>query len=251
MNAASDPRTLDPQTAVPTPLYPGPQMVPVDFTRLDTLPPPPTKENARLIRVGTAIATLGSVALVLSLFIVPWFFVREVSVVQPPPGQVSTNTNTTTGNGNQNQPSLSTFAPRLVQRDLHDFGIVAWASTRREKRDVAIVVLALLTQAAVLVSSVSYRWRTLLTLAGGGALAVIVLTLIDYQHLATLIRERVALAVSPTSTVVVGANALKIAGVRPGSGMVVLLASAGIVLFGVLIALMGGRRGKVLAPVQQ
>src|SRR4051794_25547994 len=131
MNAASDPIPVDPGAATPTPLYTGPQMVPVDFTRLGPLPPPPTKENAAMVRVGMVVATLGSVALVLSLFIVPWFFVREISVVQPPAqGQG--------GGSSSSQTSLSSFAPRIVQRDIHDFGIVGWASSRREKRDVAI-----------------------------------------------------------------------------------------------------------------
>lgn len=243
MNAASDPTPLDPRTAAPTPLYPAPQMVPVDFTRLDPLPPPPTKQNTAMIRTGTVIATVGSVVLVLSLFIVPWFFVREISVVQPP-AQAQGSA------GGTNQATFSGFAPRIVQRDLHDFGVVAWASSRREKRDIAIVALALLTQVAVLLSSVSYRWRLFLALAGCGALAALVLTLVDYQTLPELIRARIAVASSTTSTAVVNANALKITGIRPGTGMVVLLAGVGCVLLGILIALMGGRRGKVLAPVQ-
>ncbi len=209
-----------------------------------------------MIRVGTVIATLGSVALVLSLFIVPWFFVREITVIQPSPGQANTSSIGNTGNtGNvsntSSQPSINSFAPRLVQRDLHDFGIVGWASTRRQKRDGAIVVLALLTQAAVLVGSISYRWRLFLMLAGVGALGAITLTLIDYLHLTDLIRGRVAVATAPTSTIVVNTNVLKIAGALPGTGMVVLLAGSGVVLFGVLLALFGGRRGKVLVPVVQ
>jgi hypothetical protein len=244
MNAASDPTPVDPGAAAPTPLYTGPLMVPVDFTRLGPLPPPPTKENAAMVRVGMVVATLGSVALVLSLFIVPWFFVREISVVQPPAqGQG--------GGSSSSQTSLSSFAPRIVQRDIHDFGIVGWASSRREKRDIAIVALALLTQAAVLMGSMSYRWRLFFALAGCGALATLLVTLIDYQNIAGLIRERVALSNPAAATVVINASVLKIAGVRPGPGMIVLAASAGCVLIGAGVALMGGRRGKVLAPVQQ
>lgn len=244
MNAASDPTPVDPGAAAPTPLYTGPQMVPVVFTRLGPLPPPPTRENAAMVRVGTAVAMLGSVALVLSLFIVPWFFVREIAVVQPPAqGQG--------GGSSSSQATLSSFAPRIVQRDIHDFGVVGWASSRREKRDIAIVALALLTQAGVLMSAVSYRWRLFLALAGCGALAALLLTLIDYQSVAALIRGRVALSNPAAATVVVNANVLKIAGVRPGTGMIVLAVSAGCVLFGAGIALMGGRRGKVLAPVPQ
>lgn len=245
MNAASDPTQPDLQSAAPTPLYPGPHMVPVDFTRLGPLPPPPAKENTALVRTGTAIAALGSVALVLSLFIVPWFFVREISIVQPPP-QSQGNA----GNNSQ-ATNFSSFAPRIVQRDIHDFGAVAWASSRREKRAVAIVALAFLTQAGVLMSSVSYRWRLFLVLAGCGALAMLALTLVDYRQLTDLIRGRIALATSTTSGAVAGANVLKIAGIRPGTGMIALLASAGCVLFGVAIALIGGRRGKVLAPIPQ
>jgi len=247
MNAATDPTATAVQTAPPTPLYPAPPMVPVDFARLDPLPPPPTKENAALIRAGTMIASLGSVVLVVSLFIVPWFFVREVSVV-PPPSAPSSGGNS---NNNSNQTSFSSFAPRIVQRDLHDFGVVGWASSRREKRDIALVTLALLTQAAVLVSSASYRWRLLLLLAACSALAVLLLTLLDYANLGSLIRERITAGSTFTSAVNLGPNVLKIAGERPGTGMVVLLAGAGTVLVGSGIALVGGRRGKVLAPIPQ
>src|SRR4051794_32389519 len=147
MNAASDPTAIEPQAIPPTPLYPVPPMVPVDYTRLAPLPPPPTKEKTALIRAGTTLALFGSIALVLSLFIVPWFFVREISVVQPP-----TQSQGTGGNGSS-QTTFSGFAPRIVQRDLHDFGVVGWASSRREKRDVAIVALALMSQAGVLMSA--------------------------------------------------------------------------------------------------
>lgn len=244
MNAATDSTPPGIQTA-PTPLYPAPAMVPVDFTRFDPLPPPPTRQNTALIRAGTMIATLGSVVLVVSLFIVPWFFVREISIVPPGAGQASS------GGSNANQTSVNSFAPRIAQRDLHDFGIVAWASARREKRDVAIVALALLTQGAVLVSSARYRWRPLLLLAGCGALAVSILTLIDYLDIAGLIRERITVGSSFASNVNLGSNVLKISGERPGTGMIVLLVGAGCVLVGSGIALFGGRRGKVLVPVQQ
>jgi hypothetical protein len=244
MNAATDPTPPVLRTAPPTPLYPAPPMVPVDFTRLDPLPPPPTKENTALIRTGTMIATLGSVVLVVSLFIVPWFFVREITIVQPAAGRVS-------GGNTTNQTTVNSFAPRIAQRDLHDFGLVGWASSRREKRDVALVALALLTQAAVLVSNASYRWRLLLLLAGCGALAVTILTLIDYRAIPGLIHERITQGSSFTSNVNLGADMLKITGERPGTGMIALLAGAGCVLFGAGIALLGGRRGKVLAPVRQ
>lgn len=250
MNAASDPTspfTTTPAELIPvapTPLYPGSQMVPVDFTRPDPLPPPPTKERVAMIRVGTALAAAGSGILIVALFITPWFFVREVTLVQPP--------TQTQGPGNtSNQPNINSFSTRIVQRDLHDFGVVGWASTRRVKRDVAIVALALIAGIAVLMGSVSYRWRPLIALAGGAALAVQALTLIDYQRLTGLIRERVALANSPTSAVLIPANLLKITGPQPGTGMVVLFVGAACIVVGSLIALMGGRRGKVLAPVQQ
>jgi hypothetical protein len=243
MNAATDVTTLDPPPAPP--LYPAPPMVPVDFTRLDSLPPPPTKQNTALIRAGTMIATLGSVALVFSLFIVPWFSVREISIVQP-----STQSQRI-GGGGGGSGSGSGFAPRIVQRDIHDFGLVGWASSRREQRAIAIVALALLTQAAVLLGSGRYRWRLFLALAGCGALATLALALIDFQSLGDLIRARIALATSPTSNTVINASVLKIIGARPGSGMIVLLAGAGCVLLGVSIALFGGRRGKVLAPIAQ
>ncbi|MGI8855904.1 MAG: hypothetical protein ACR2JW_09145 [Thermomicrobiales bacterium] len=246
MNVATDPTTLDPQTAPPTPLYPAPPMVPVDFTRLDPLPPPPTKENTALIRFGTAVAMLGSVALVLSLFVVPWFFVREIAVVQP-----TAQAQGSGGGSTGNQMTFNGFAPRIVQRDIHDFGIVGWASSRREKRAVALVALVLLTQAAVLLGLNNYRWRLFLALAGCGALATLALALIDLERLSDLIRARIALATSPASNTVINASVLKIADARPGSGMIVLLVGAGCVLVGVLIALIGGRRGKVLAPIAQ
>ena len=253
MNAATDVTTLDPQTA-PPPLYPAPPMVPVDFTRLDSLPPPPTRQNTALIRAGTMIATLGSVALVLSLFIVPWFTVGEISVVQP--GAQTQRVGGGGGGGGgagstSSQTTFSGFAPRIVQRDIHDFGLAGWASSRREKRAIGIVALALLTQAAVLLGSSRYRWRLFLALAGCGALVTLALALIDIQSLGDLIRTRIALATSPTSNAVINASVLKIAGARPGSGMIVLLAGAGCVLLGVSIALFGGRRGKVLAPIAQ
>lgn len=245
MNAATNPTPSGVLTEPPMPLYPAPPMVPVDFTRLDPLPPPPTKQNTALIRAGTAIATLGSVVLVLSLFIVPWFFARDISVVSPTSGQARSN------GGNTGQTNVNSFAPRIAQRDLHDFGLVGWASSRREQRDIAIAVLALLTQAAVLVSSASYRWRSLLLLAGCGALAVLTLTLVDYIHLPGLIRERITAGGPFASNVNLSTNVLKISGERPGTGMVVLLVGAGAILLGAGIALFGGRRGKVLVPVQQ
>jgi hypothetical protein len=252
MNVATDPTTLDPQVAPPMPPYPAPPMVPVDYTRLDPLPPPPTKQNTALIRAGTVIATLGSVALVLSLFIVPWFFVREISITQPnAQSQRVGGGGGSGGSSTSSQTTFSGFAPRIVQRDIHDFGLVGWASSRRERRDIAIVALALLTQAAVLVGVASYRWRLFLILAGCGALATLALALIDFASLGDLVRARIVLATSPASNTVINASVLKIAGARPGSGMVVLLAGAGCVLIGVSIALFGGRRGKVLAPIVQ
>jgi hypothetical protein len=247
MNAATDPTTLDPPTAPPTPLYPVPQMVPVDFTRLDPLPPPPTKQSTTLIRAGTVIAMLGSVTLVLSLFVVPWFSVREISVVQPP--TQSRGSGAVSSNGSQT--TFSGFAPRIVQRDIHDFGVAGWASSRREKRAIAIVALALLTQAVVFLGSSRYRWRLFLILAACGALATLLLALIDFWSLSDLIRARMALATSPASNAVINASVLNIAGARPGMGMMMLLVGAGWVLFGALIALTGGRRGKVLAPIAQ
>lgn len=245
MNAATDPAPPEAHAAPPTPLYPASPMVPVDFTRLDPLPPPPTKENAALIRAGTMIATLGSVVLVVSLFIVPWFSVREISIVQPPAGRASA------GGSNSSQIAVNSFAPRIVQRDLHEFGIAAWASARREKRAIAIVALVLLTQAAVLASGTSHRWRLLLLLAGCGALAVLTLTLFDYRNVSDMIRERIMFGNSFTGNINLGTNLLRISGERPGTGMIVLLAGAGTLLLGSGIALIGGRRGKVLAPVQQ
>jgi hypothetical protein len=245
MNAATNPTPSGVLTEPPMPLYPAPPMVPVDFTRLDPLPPPPTKQNTALIRAGTAIATFGSVVLVLSLFIVPWFFARDITVAPPTAGQARSS------GGNSGQTNVNSFAPRAAQRDLHDFGLVGWASSRREKRDIAIVVLALLTQAAVLVSSASYRWRLLLLLAGCGALAVLILTLIDYTHLPSLVRERISAGGPFANNVNLSTNVLKISGERPGTGMVMLLAGAGVILLGSGIALFGGRRGKVLIPVQQ
>jgi hypothetical protein len=250
MNAATDVTTLDPPPT-PPPLYPAPPMVPVDFTRPDALPPPPTKQNTALIRAGTMIATLGSVALVLSLFIVPWFSVREISIVQPTTQSQRIGGGSGGGGSTSSQTAFSGFAPRIVQRDIHDFGLAGWASSRREQRAIAIVALALLTQAAVLLGSGRYRWRLFLALAGCGALATLALTLIDFQRLSDLIRARIALATSPTSNTVISASVLKIIGARPGSGMIVLLAGAGCVLLGVSIALFGGRRGKVLAPIAQ
>lgn len=231
--------------AEPLPSPPGLQMVPVDFAPPDPLPPPPRKENAMLIHFGTGLAALGSGVLIVALFITPWFFVREVSIVQPPPqaqGQ---------GGAGNSQPSFSSFAPRLVQRDIHDFGVVSWASTRRVKRDIGIVGFALIASITVLMSSVSYRWRPFLAFAALAGLVVQILTLIDYTRLSDLIRERVSLASTSFNSSAVPANALKIVGTQPGTGMVVLFIGAACVVFGSLIALLGGRRGKVLAPVTQ
>lgn len=85
MSTVTEPSISTLPAAEPLPPYPGPQMVPVDFAPPDPLPPPPRKENAALIRLGTGLAALGSGVLIVALFITPWFFVREISVVQPPP----------------------------------------------------------------------------------------------------------------------------------------------------------------------
>ncbi len=250
MNVATDPTTLDPQTAPPPSLYPAPPMVPVDFTRLDPLPPPPTKENTALIRFGTADGRAGERGarhLALRRAVVLRARDRRRAADRARARARARHGGGSTGN----QTSFNGFAPRIVQRDIHDFGIVGWASSRREKRAVAIVAFALLTQAAVLHGLNNYRWRLFLALAGCGALATLALALIDLQRLSDLIRARIALATTPASNTVINASVLKIAGARPGSGMVILLVGAGCVLAGTLIALIGGRRGKVLAPIAQ
>lgn len=229
--------------APPTPLHPGPQMVPVDFTRLDPLPPPPRKENIAMIHVGTAVATLGSVVLVLSLFLVPWFSVREITITQQ---QGQSQGQGQTGNSQTTLNNRSRFG---VMRDLDELGVASWASARREKRDGAIIALALLAQATVLVSSVSFRWRLFLSLGGGAALVGLLLTLLDFHSLPDLIRERLRTGSPFGGGFATNSSIVKIVDPQPGLGMTVLVIGAACVVLGAVIALMGGRRGKVIAPV--
>jgi hypothetical protein len=234
-----------PANTEPIPLYPGPEMVPVTLTRVEPLPPPPRQgTRTAAVRAGTAIAGIGCLFALIGLFLVPWFQVNEITITSQPSQAVASsqssqnNTQTLTNNGRFGGP----------MRDLHDLGVAGWASTRREKRDVAILVLVLVMGTATLVGSMAYRWRLAITLAGVTALAAFLLTLLDYLRLEDLVRRRLTFGFGAPSAAVTN---LRLGGTQPGTGMVAVLAGLAIVLFGISIALISGRRGKLLTPLSQ
>ncbi len=250
MNAVTNPAPrVAPPSNEPIPLYPGPEMAPVAFRPVEPLPPPPKQATKNAgVRAGTLIAGIGGLVAIVGLFLVPWFQVRDITVTTPPAQTTVGGTGIPSGsgqNGQGNQPQTYTgFSTRIVLRDLHDFGIVSWASARQEKRDIAIVALTLLMGAATLAAGMAHRWRFGLALAGLAGSASLVVTLIDLQRLDSFVRARlIATGSLPTLA------SMKVVDGVPGTGMVALLAGLGIALAGILIALVAGRRGKMLIPV--
>jgi hypothetical protein len=218
-------------------------MVPVALKRVEPLPPPPRQApQSAAVRAGTMIAGIGGLFALIGLFLVPWFQVDEISVTNQQPQSAAT-TSQANQNNTQTLSNNGRFGP---MRDLHDQGIVGWASTRREKRDIAIVALVLTMGILTLVGVTAWRWQLWIALAGAAGLIAFFLTLIDYQHLDELIRRR--LTFGPTSGTIVS---LRLIGAQPGTGMIAVLAGLLIALFGIMIALLSSRRGKLLTPLQQ
>ena len=243
MNAVTTPTPQQaPPTAEPIPLYPGPEMVPVALKRVEPLPPPPRQATrGASVRAGAMIAGIGSLFALVGLFLVPWFQVDEISVTSQQPSTAASSQSSQ--NNTQTLSNNGRFGP---MRDLHDQGVAGWASTRREKRDIAIVALVLAMGVMTLVGATAWRWRLWVALAGAAGLAAFLLTLLDYQQLDDLIRRR--LTFPPTSNAIAS---VRLVGAQPGTGMIAVLAGVLIALFGIMIALLSSRRGKLLTPLQQ
>ena len=248
MNAVTSPTPQQAQAATePIPLYPGPEMVPVALKRVEPLPPPPRQATrSATVRAGTVIAGIGSLLALVGLFLVPWFQVEEINA------SAQQSTTNPTGQTTQNQSvpgstqSFGGFRTFSVIREMHEYGVTSWASTRRQKRDIAIVALVMMMGIATLMSAMAWRWRLCTSLAGIAGLTAFFLTLIDYRHLESLVRERLMAATNIPSVV-----SLRIGGAQPGTGMIAVLAGILVALFGIMIALLAGRRGKLLTPLQQ
>jgi hypothetical protein len=242
MNAVTTPTPPQaPPTAEPIPLYPGPEMVPVVLKRVEPLPPPPRQATrSAAVRAGTTIAGMGALFALVGLFLVPWFQVDEIAITNQQPAIASSQSNQNT---TQTLSNNGRFGP---MRDLHDQGVAGWASTRREKRDIAIVALVLAMGVTTLVGAMAWRWRLFTALAGAAGLAAFLLTLLDFQQLDELIRRR--LTFGPTTSTIAS---IKLVGAQPGTGMVAVLLGLLIALFGIMVALLSGRRGKLLTPLQQ
>lgn len=249
MNAVTSPAPrVAPSGNEPIPLYPGPEMTPVAFRPVEPLPPPPKQATKNAgVRAGTLIAGIGNLVALVGLFLVPWFQVRDIAITTPPAQTTvgGTGIPSSSGQNGGNQPQGYTgFSTRVVLRDLHDFGIVSWASARQEKRSIAIVVLTLLMAAVTLIGSMAYHWQFSLALAGLVGGAVMNLALADLQRLDAFVRARLMATGSlPTIT------SMKVVDGVPGTGMIALLAGVGIALAGIVVALVAGRRGKMLIPV--
>jgi hypothetical protein len=242
MNAVTSPTPQQAPSAEPIPLYPGPEMVPVALKRVEPLPPPPRQATrSAAVRAGTVIAGIGSLFALVGLFLVPWFQVDEItaSAQQPPPAATSQTTQS-------NTQAFGGFRTFSVIREMHEYGVTSWASTRREKRDIAIVALILTMGVTTLIGAMAHRWRLCVALAGIAGIVAFFLTLIDYQHLEGLIRQRLQASSNVPAIV-----SLKIGGAQPGTGMIAVLAGLLIALFGIMIALFSSRRGKLLTPLQQ
>jgi hypothetical protein len=247
MNAVTHPMPPQaPPAAEPIPLYPGPEMVPVALARVEPLPPPPKQATrSAAVRAGTVIAGIGSLVALVGLFLVPWFQVDEIAAsAQQPPAAVTSQPGNQSGQGGTQ--TFSGFRTFTVMREMHEYGVTSWASTRRQKQDIAIVALVMAMGVLTLVGALVWRWRLCIALAGLAALGAFLLTLLDYQRLDGLIRQRLLAATTISSAV-----NLKISGAQPGTGMIAVLAGLLIALFGILIALLSGRRGKLLTPLQQ
>jgi hypothetical protein len=186
------------------------------------------------------IAGMGALFALVGLFLVPWFQVDEIAVTNQQPAIATSQSNQST---TQTLSNNGRFGP---MRDLHDQGVVGWASTRRVKRDIAIVALVVMMGIATLIGAMAWRWRLCIALAGAAGLAAFLLTLLDFQRLDDLVRQR--LTFGPTSTTIAS---IKLVGAQPGTGMVAVLLGLLIALFGIMIALLSNRRGKLLTPLQQ
>lgn len=269
MNAATDPTLVVVPASVltapapPAPLNapldalppePEPLLVPVTMRELrPTPPPPPRTATVPAVRVGVAVAALGGLILLAGIFAPPWYGLREITVRPPPQtatqGQGGGGTG---GNGGSTGSSTpQTFSLRQLTQEAREQGAVTWASTRFEKRTVAVVGVALAAEAFALMSLVSMTWwRPLVSLAGIFAAALPAVAFADLLNLTNVMQRRyvgMILARGLNNGQPVQAPDLVIAGIQPGMGMNVLFVGAGVAVFGALIALMGGRRSRVLA----
>ncbi len=244
MNAASDSAltTTYPSASALLPDA-SPALMRVDLHELrPTPPPPPRTAIVPAVRVGVVLAALGGLLLVAALFVPSWYAVREITPAPQPPGpqgtQGSTNTN-------------SQFYVFRVLPDIRDQAAVGWASTRHEKRTISVVALALGAEALALMSAVSaYWWRPLVSFAGMLATTLPALAVSDLLNIANVIARRInAPQGNFRNTTPITVADFRVLDPHPGRGMIVLFVGAGIVVVGTLIALIGGRRSRVLAQM--
>ncbi len=245
MNAASESATTTTYPPEPA-LLPdaGPALVRVNLHELrPTPPPPPRTAIVPAVRVGVVLAALGGLLLVAALFVPSWYSVREIAPApqqQGPQGNANTNTNTN-----------SQFYVFRVLPDIRDQAAVGWASTRHEKRTILVVALALGAEALALMSAVSvYWWRPLVSFAGMLATTLPALAVSDLLNIGNVIARRInAPQGSFRNTTPISVADFRVLDPHPGRGMLVLFVGAGIVVVGTLIALIGGRRSRVLAQM--
>ncbi len=263
MNAATEPVLATAPASVltaPAPAAPNsdlnpepePLLVPVTMSELRITPPPPPPRTAIVpaVRVGVAVAALGGLILLAGIFAPPWYGVREISV-RPPPQTGAQGGGGTGSNGGTPQ-TFNTFLVRQLGQEAREQGAVTWASTRFEKRTAVAVGIALAAQAFALMSLVSMTWwRPLVSFAGMLAAALPAVAFADLLNITNVMQRRyigMVIARGPSTTgQPIQAPDLIIAGVQPGMGMNVLFVGAGVAVLGALIALVGGRRSRVLA----
>lgn len=264
MNAATEP-VLAPASVLTAPAFPPdtpqtapePLLVPVRMSELrPTPPPPPRTAIVPAVRVGVAVAALGGLILLAGIFAPPWYGLREITVRQSP--QTSTQggggtggTGGTGGNNTSSAPSFNAFYVRQLAQEAREQGAVTWASTRFEKRTAAAVGVALTAEAFALMSLVSLTWwRPLVSAAGMLAVVLPAVAFADLLNLTNVMQRRyvgMIVARGLNNGQPIPVPDLVLTGVQPGLGMNVLFVGAGVAVLGALIALMGGRRSRVLA----
>lgn len=257
MNAATTPVTTEAPPAGPvplTPLHPAsePLLVPVNPRDLrPTPPPPPRTAMVPAVRIGVAVAALGGVILLAAIFVAPWYGMREITIKPPPQTQMQGGGGSGSSSGSSNPQPVSSFPTRRLTQEVREQGAVTWASSRYEKRTIAAVGLVLAAQACALMSLVSLHWwRPLVSLSAMLAAALPAVALADLLNITNVIKRRwfsmSAVTTNPQSITIPD---LLVADAQPGLGMNVLFIGAGVVVLGALIALIGGRRSRVLAQM--
>lgn len=260
MNAATTPVTTETPpagTVLPTSLHPAsePLLVPVDPRDLrPTPPPPPRTAMVPAVRVGVAVAALGGVILLAAIFVAPWYGLREITIKPPLQTQMQAQGGgggNGSGSGSGNPQPVSSFQTRRLTQEVREQGAVTWASSRYEKRTIAAVGLVLAAQACALMSLVSLHWwRPFVSLSAMLAAALPAVALADLLNITNVIKRRwfsmSAVTTNPQSITIPD---LLVADAQPGLGMNVLFIGAGVVVLGALIALIGGRRSRVLAQM--